>query len=97
MASYPDTVLEFRIVFAVITSGCLEQAFWRFLTTDFRVYLFHNRMNFNLGGLHVEGYFATYADLNVNVQTLCQGISLRGEDKVTNRTLLDSSYVVVQG
>ncbi len=39
---------------------------------DFRVYFSDDRIDCSFGGLPVQGYFAAYADLNVNVQTSAQ-------------------------
>ncbi|KAI1281725.1 carbohydrate-binding module family 18 [Xylaria sp. FL0933] len=60
---------------------------------DFRVYFFDDRIDCSFGGLPVQGYFAAYADLNVNVQTSAQ-LTLIG--KLNNLRSFQESHLLTR-
>ncbi|KAI0806563.1 carbohydrate-binding module family 18 [Xylaria sp. FL0064] len=60
---------------------------------DFRVYFFDDRIDCSFGGLPVQGYFAAYADLNVNVQTSAQ-LTLIG--KLNNLRSFQESHLLAR-
>ncbi|KAI3338994.1 carbohydrate-binding module family 18 [Ustulina deusta] len=60
---------------------------------DFRVYFSDDRIDCSFGGLPVQGYFAAYADLNVNVQTSAQ-LTLIG--KLNNLQSFQESHLLAR-
>ncbi|KAI0876435.1 hypothetical protein GGS24DRAFT_498865 [Hypoxylon argillaceum] len=59
----------------------------------FRVYFFNDRIDCSFGGLPVQGYFAAYADLNVNVQASAQ-LTLIG--KLNNLKSFQESHLLAR-
>ncbi|KAI1119842.1 hypothetical protein F5Y10DRAFT_283740 [Nemania abortiva] len=69
------------------------QAATHMVNDDFRVYFFDDRVDCNWAGLPVTGYFAAYADLNVNVQTSAQ-LTLIG--KLNNLKSFQESHLLAR-
>ncbi|KAI3336893.1 carbohydrate-binding module family 18 [Xylariaceae sp. AK1471] len=59
----------------------------------FRVYFFNEEIDCSFGGLPVEGYFVSYADLNVNIQTSAQ-LTLIG--KLNNLKSFQESHILAR-